>query len=206
MGCLDTSTLTIIGVPFSFHDFVAALIVILSAPTLTPRTASHKQVLVHSHNNVLPLHTAHSKPQTGTGPLAQQRPSTPHRAQQATNRYWSTRTTTCFHSHSNNGLQLAQLTTFLHVRTYHHVLATVHERKLPLLNKLEACRACVGRAQRKSTEHELCTVHSARRRKKKGGHTIPDVRTIIIIYEKSQMYHPCGARFARPITVRNLRR
>ena len=28
--------------------------------------------------------------------------------------------------------------------------------------KLEACRACVGRAQRKSTVHELCTVvHSS---------------------------------------------
>ena len=38
--------------------------------------------------------------------------------------------------------------------------------------------------------------------KKKGGHTNPDVRTIIIyIYEKSQMYHPCGARFARPIII-----
>ena len=61
---------------------------------------------------------------------------------------------------------------------------------------LEACRACVGRVQRKSTVHELCTAHSARRRKKKRGHTNPDVRTII--YEKSQMYHPCGARFARP--------
>ena len=62
----------------------------------------------------------------------------------------------------------------------------------------------MGRAQRKSTVHELCTAHSARRRKKKGGSHKPDVRTIIIIiiiiiYEKSQMYHPCGARFARPI-------
>ena len=47
----------------------------------------------------------------------------------------------------------------------------------------------------------LRTAHAVE--KKKGGHTIPDVRTIIIIiiiYEKSQMYHPCGARFARPIT------
>ena len=46
----------------------------------------------------------------------------------------------------------------------------------------------------------LRTAHAVE--KKKGGHTIPDVRTIIIIiiiYEKSQMYHPCGARFARPI-------
>ena len=34
---------------------------------------------------------------------------------------------------------------------------------------LEACRACVGRAQRKSTVHELCTAHSACRRKKKRG-------------------------------------
>ena len=42
----------------------------------------------------------------------------------------------------------------------------------------------------------LGTAHAVE--KKKGGHTIPDVRTIIIIYEKSQMYHPCGARFARP--------
>ena len=59
----------------------------------------------------------------------------------------------------------------------------------------------MGRAQRKSTVHELCTAHSACRRKKKGGHTNPNVRTIIIIiiYEKSQMYHPCGAHFARPI-------
>ena len=37
----------------------------------------------------------------------------------------------------------------------------------------------MGRAQRKSTVHELCTAHSARRRKKKGGHTNPDVRAII---------------------------
>ena len=72
-------------------------------------------------------------------------------------------------------------------------------------SKLEACRACVGRAQRKSTVHELCTAHSARRRKKKGGshkprRTYDNIYIIIIIYEKSQMYHPCGARFARPIT------
>ena len=38
----------------------------------------------------------------------------------------------------------------------------------------------MGRAQRKSTVHELCTAHSARRRKKRGGHTNPNVRTIII--------------------------
>ena len=44
----------------------------------------------------------------------------------------------------------------------------------------------------------LHTAHAEE--KKRGGHTNPDVRTIIIIiYEKSQMYHPCGARFARPI-------
>ena len=61
----------------------------------------------------------------------------------------------------------------------------------------------MGRAQRKSTVHELCTAHSARRRKKKRGSHKPrrtyDNIYIIIIYEKSQMYHPCGARFARPI-------
>ena len=52
----------------------------------------------------------------------------------------------------------------------------------------------------------LRTAHAEE--KKKGGHTIPDVRTIIIIiiiiiiiYEKSQMYHPCGARFSRPIII-----
>ena len=39
----------------------------------------------------------------------------------------------------------------------------------------------------------LRTAHAEE--KKKRGHTNPDVRTIII----SQMYHPCGARFARPI-------
>ena len=55
------------------------------------------------------------------------------------------------------------------------------------------------------SERALCmnfvlrTAHAVE--KKKRGHTNPDVRTIIIIYEKSQMYHPCGARFARPITV-----
>ena len=43
---------------------------------------------------------------------------------------------------------------------------------------LEACRACAA----KEPVHELCTAHSARRRKKKGGHTNPDVRMIIIIY------------------------
>ena len=41
------------------------------------------------------------------------------------------------------------------------------------------------------------------KKKKRGGHTNPDVRTIIIIiiiiYEKYQMYHPCEARFVRPI-------
>ena len=63
----------------------------------------------------------------------------------------------------------------------------------------------MGRAQRKSTVHELCTAHSARRRKKKRGshkprRTYDNIYIIIIIYEKSQMYHPCGARFARPIT------
>ena len=48
----------------------------------------------------------------------------------------------------------------------------------------------------------LRTAHTEE--KKKGGHTNPDVRTIIIIiiYEKSQMYHPCGARFARPMMKR----
>ena len=48
----------------------------------------------------------------------------------------------------------------------------------------------------------LCTAHAEE--KKKRGHTNPDVCTIIIIiiiYEKSQMYHPCGARFARPIKI-----
>ena len=44
--------------------------------------------------------------------------------------------------------------------------------------------------------------------KKKGGHTNPNVRTIIIIiiiiYEESQMYHPCGARFVRPIIFNSL--
>ena len=44
----------------------------------------------------------------------------------------------------------------------------------------------------------LRTAHAEE--EKKGGHTNPDVRTIII-YEKSQMYHPCGARFARPIII-----
>ena len=77
---------------------------------------------------------------------------------------------------------------------------------LLLLLLLEACRACVGRAQRKSTVHELCTAHSARRRKKKRGshkprRTYDNIYIIIIIYEKSQMYHPCGARFARPIII-----
>ena len=37
----------------------------------------------------------------------------------------------------------------------------------------------MGRAQRKSTVHELRTAHSAHRRKKQGGHTNPYVRTII---------------------------
>ena len=64
----------------------------------------------------------------------------------------------------------------------------------------------MGRAQRKSTVHELCTAHSARRRKKKRGshkprRTYDNIYIIIIIYEKSQMYHPCGARFARPIII-----
>ena len=54
----------------------------------------------------------------------------------------------------------------------------------------------------------LRTAHAEE--KKKGGHTNPNVRTIIIIiiiiiihgvYEKSQMCHPCGARFARPIML-----
>ena len=53
---------------------------------------------------------------------------------------------------------------------------------------LGACRACVGRAQRTSTVHELCTAHSARRRKKKGGHTNPDVRTIYIRDCGSNLY------------------
>ena len=45
----------------------------------------------------------------------------------------------------------------------------------------------------------LCTAHAEE--KKRGVTQTPDVRTIIIIiiYEKSQMYHPCGARFARPM-------
>ena len=57
----------------------------------------------------------------------------------------------------------------------------------------------MGRAQRKSLcmNFVLRTAHAEE--KKKGGHTNLDVRTIIYIYEKSQMYHPCGARFARPI-------
>ena len=38
----------------------------------------------------------------------------------------------------------------------------------------------MGRVQRTSTVQELCTAHSARRRKKMGGHTNPDVRMIII--------------------------
>ena len=73
----DTSALAIIGVPFSFQDFVAALIVIFSAPlyrTLThARAASHKQALYRTLTHV----------------------------QQATNRYWSrrqTHTVLCFHS------------------------------------------------------------------------------------------------------------
>ena len=73
----DTSALAIIGVPFSFQDFVAALIVIFSAPlyrTLThARTANHKQALYQTLTH----------------------------AQQATNRYWSrrqTHTVLCFHS------------------------------------------------------------------------------------------------------------
>ena len=52
-----------------------------------------------------------------------------------------------------------------------------------ILFLLEACRACVGRAQQKSTVHELCTAHSARRIKKKGGHTNHDVRIIHIYIE-----------------------
>ena len=77
------------------------------------------------------------------------------------------------------------------VRTYVRVCC--------IIMLLEACRACVGRAQRKSLcmNFVLRTAHAEE--KKKGGHTNSDVRTIIITYEKSQMYRPCGARFARPI-------
>ena len=41
--------------------------------------------------------------------------------------------------------------------------------QVAIVKLLEVCRACAGRAQRKSTVHELCTAHSARQRKKKRG-------------------------------------
>ena len=56
---------------------------------------------------------------------------------------------------------------------------------------LEACRACVGRAQRKSTVHELCTVHSARRRrKKKNG--VTQTPTYVMYITRPNAGH-CGA-------------
>ena len=49
------------------------------------------------------------------------------------------------------------------------MMSSFHRRMVHAPNIVEACRACVGRAQRKSTVDELCTAHSARRRKKKRG-------------------------------------